>query len=433
MKKQMIALLMGIGLFVCLLSMYSCSKIKNNSEPESFVQTDTDGLTQLKTWFYQQWRITGSDVTRTSTWLHDTSFLTNNLVNLIPDWRFAQVVYQGTVKYTQVPATFPDTLELKVGATDSTSMFNNLCDSLYNNTSQSKTFWLAREAPGEDPYAEIVTFVGDYEYVKTHYNRFHTGIGYFDLTGYTGLVAYHDRQGKLLRVFRYVRGELVNTIRCGVEGGLDPSPTNRVHLDECYEVWTYERDCITTYSEQGIDKQCSDWVFVGSYMIGNCNQGGGSGGSSGTSSYSPVSENGLGCGSFDFRPTAGNWQEAGVNKLRINFRWIGTPYGKQVNITLGAPIVFGMPLRKTNGALYKPGEAAELAAQASNYAHAMTAQLLKHEPYFPENHVVEETYRHYVDLFMKNYRGTAGRTGSRSPLIVFKDATYKFLGTGDCE
>jgi hypothetical protein len=433
MKKKITAALAGIALFVCLFGAHSCSKIKNHSAQEITTPVDRSDVSNLKTWYYLHWKNSGADAARTSSWLHDTSFLTNNLINLIPDWRFAQVVYQGTVKYTQVPATFPDTLELKVGSTDSTAMFNNLSDTLYRDISQSKTFWVAREAPGEDPYAEIVTFVGDYEYVKADYLRFHNGIGYFDLTGYSGLVAYHDREGKLLRVFRYLRGELVNTIRCSTEVRLDPEPMNRVHVDECYEVWTYERDCITTYSEQGVNKQCSDWTFVGSYMIGNC-FGGTSGSTGGTNYYNPVSEDGLGCGSFDFRPTASDWQEAGVNELRINFVWLGgSHYGKRVNITLGAPIVFGMPRKKADGSFYKPGEAAKLAAEASDLAHAMTAQILKNEPYLPEDHEVEATYRKWVDLFMKNNRGTAGRTGSRSPLIVFRTATYKFLGNGDCE
>jgi hypothetical protein len=74
-----------------------------------------------------------------------------------------------------------------------------------------------------------------------------------------------------------------------------------------------------------------------------------------------------------------------------------------------------------------------LAAQASDFAHAMTAQILKSEPYRPKDNVIEETYRRWVNLFMQNYGGTAGRTGSSSPLIIFKNATYEFLGNGNCQ
>ena len=46
---------------------------------------------------------------------------------------------------------------------------------------------------------------------------------------------------------------------------------------------------------------------------------------------------------------------------------------------------------------------------------------------------IDSLYRHYMNLFMKNFSGTADRTGSRSPGIIFTEADYKLLGNGDCD
>lgn len=221
-----------------------------------------------------------------------------------------------------------------------------------------------------------------------------------------------------------------------MEGGLDPAPDNRAHLDVCYEVLTWERDCVTIYDEYGIgDKQCSDWFFVGSYMVGNCfSSGGGGGSNSGSGYYNPTSESGMSCNSFDFRTIAGNWQEACVNNAKIKIRWIGgIKSGLTIDITLGALVVVGIPLHRAGGITYYPGRAAEIAAEASNFAQATTAQILKYEPYRSTDAVIESTYRHWFNLFMQKYGGTAGRTSSRSPVIVFKNASYTFLGNGDCD
>ena len=92
-----------------------------------------------------------------------------------------------------------------------------------------------------------------------------------------------------------------------------------------------------------------------------------------------------------------------------------------------------MPKVRQNGTTYSPGKAAELAAEASDFAHFMTKEQLKNEPYRPRDNVIEDIYRKWVNLFMQNFGGTAGRTGSSSPLIVFRDAQYSFYGNGNCE
>jgi len=290
--------------FIVLLALIISTGCRKNIKSTDVEQAsyETQHIERVKKWFYDVWQNPAAGVSsRISPWLHDTSFIINNYANLVLDWRYARVINQDGYTYTEVPAILPDTLEFKIGPPneDTTAFLNLMVDSVYRNKTQSKLFWILREAPGENPVAEIVTLVGDYQYTKDNYQRFINGICYFDLADYTGIVLYHDRYGNFIRLLHYIRGEITNTIRCGIEGGLDPAPGNRVHLDVCLEILTWERECTTFYDEYGIEtgKQCGEWFLVGSRMVGNC---WGNGGNGGSSNYTPHGEDGMDCETFEF-------------------------------------------------------------------------------------------------------------------------------------
>jgi prepilin-type processing-associated H-X9-DG protein len=299
---------------------------------------------------------------------------------------------------------------------------------VYSNQTKSKLFWVLREAPGEDPLAEIITFVGDYQYTKEAYQQFMSSISYFNLGYYTGMVLYHDRYGKLIRALNYLKGEITNTIRCGIEGGLDPALGNRVHLDECIEILTFERDCITTYTDEGIFRECTEWILVGSRMVGNCWSTGGSGGSENYTPYKP-SEEGLDCRTFAFTQTASNWQEAGVKNSRVNMLWLdGSRRGEYIAATIAAPVIIGLPL------YHSPGAAANIAARACSYGEDEVSRLLKRYPTRPTDYLIDKTYREAVDRFIRKYAGTAGRVyRNMSPDVIINDAQYRLFGNGDCD
>lgn len=435
MKKKLCVLLLGVCLVISFVLIKGCTKITEAEKP--IVQASSANVDKLRKWFNDSWRPLSN--ARTSPWLHDTSFIVNNYSNIIPQWHLANTYIQGSVTYTEVPVILPDTLQFKIGTHDSAQLLSLFTDSIYTNLPQSKIFWIAKEEPGQDPYAEIVTFISDYEYAKADYQRFINGVSHFDITGYTGMVMYHDRNGQLLRVFQYVRGDLLNTIRCGTEGGLDPAPGNRVHLDACYEILTWERDCVTTYFQDGTSiKDCSEWILVGTHMVGNCfsNTGGGGGSGSSTAYYSPLSENGMDCGSFEFKKTTtANWQEAGLTDVVIRTIWFGTnpnTVGIKINFTLHSPIVFGLPIQRLSGEYYSPARAAKIAAQASDRALWAINDWVMYQPEMPPNAIIEKKYRDILHDLMKNWGGTAGRTGSGSPNIVYKKASYALLGNGKC-
>ena len=238
----------------------SCKKNIKSAETGQ-IHYDTKNMERVKKWFHEVWQNPTNSSSRVSPWLHDTSFIINNYANITLDWRFARVIGKGSYTYTEVPVILPDTLEFKIGPPneDTTAFLNLMVDSVYRHQTQSKLFWVLREAPGQDPIAEIITFFGDYQYTKDNYQQFINSISYFELGNYTGLVLYHDRNGKLIRALNYLRGEITNTIRCGTEGGLDPAPGNRMHYNVCLEILTWERECITTYTDEGIFKECTDW------------------------------------------------------------------------------------------------------------------------------------------------------------------------------
>lgn len=430
MKKMLCALALGAMLVIAINQ--GCSKI---DRPEKVISSAaSSGIDEIKKWFYGQWQPPKASIAaRTSPWLHDTSFITNNFSNIIPDWRLARVYYRDSVKFTEVPVMLPDTLQFKIGPNDSAQFLNAIIDSVYCNLPQSKIFWIAKEEPGQDPYAEIVTFVSDYEYAKADYQRFLNGVSYFDMDGYTGMVTYYDRNGQLLRAFQYLRGDIVNTIRCGNERGLCPAPDNRVHLDACYEILTWERDCVTTYDQNGIgQKECGEWFLVGSHMVGNCSSN--SGGGSGAASYDPYSENGIDCHSFVFsKTTTANWQEAGVKDIVLKTVWIGpTRAAVVIDYKLTTPVVFGLPIERADGTIYTPGMAATIAAQAESKAIVELNRWAKYLPVMPSNSEIEIQYRNFLKMFMLAYGGTADKNGSHSPNIIYKTASYKLLGNGKC-
>lgn len=414
--------------FLAFLVPASCRKAVK-PETQAITQSTSEHIERVKKWYNDVWQNSATSSFRISPWLHDTSFILNNYANLVLDWRFTRVTQQGGATYTEVLAYVADTLEFKIGTTDTTQLTNLLSDDSYRTLTQSKIVWLLKEAPNEDPIAEIVTFIGDYQYVNDNRIRFMTGISYFDLADYTGIVLYHDRDSRLIRSFQYDRGNLINTIRCGVEGGLDPDPGNRVHLDVCLEILTWERDCTTFYSDEGIgEKVCGEWFLVGSRMIGNCWASGGSGGSE---NYSPHGEDGMDCVTFTFSNTAGNWQEAGVKNSRIKILWLGGGRsGQYINVNITAPIVIGLP-RYTSGGTISPGRAAEIAAWACDQALHVTAASLKLNPTRPTDLEIETFFRRQVKNLLLIHGGTASRDGSGRPNIVITNAKHRFLGNGD--
>ena len=182
------------------------------------------------------------------------------------------------------------------------------------------------------------------------------------------------------------------------------------------------------YSDEHIgQKVCSEWFLIGSRMVGNCWGSGGGGGSENYTQHKP-GEDGMDCRTFEFTPTASNWQEAGVKNCRVNVLWLGGGRsGEYIPVVIGAPIIIGLPRHFT------AGKAANLAAEACEYASHELYRLLKKYPTRPTDYLIEKTYRDAVEKKIKESGGTAGRVGSNSPSIVIKEAQYRLLGTGNCD
>ena len=114
---------LALGAMVVIALNPGCSKMGGSENVTT--ATVSSGIEYIKSWFYGKWQPPKAAIAvRTSPWLHDTSFIINNYSNIIPQWHLAKIYYRDGVKFTEVPAILPDTLEFKIGSGDSTELFN---------------------------------------------------------------------------------------------------------------------------------------------------------------------------------------------------------------------------------------------------------------------------------------------------------------------
>jgi hypothetical protein len=278
---------------------------------------------------------------------------------------------------------------------------------------------------------------------------------------FSGYIMVREWSEKMVNIVKVQNGKMRQV---NIERRLNASVSNTASRLNCTYVWVPQvhHNCVVipTGDQPPNPNECSEWSNAESPVYGHweqvCVDDGGDGdtpnfctlygigcngddGNGGGDAYENTTEtdyspNGLKCSSFTYRNTASNWQEAGVSGLRFKMVWIGgSNSGIEISVTLGAPLIFGLPIQRADGTIYSPGKAAEMSAEAVSYATALTAQMLKYEPYIPSTLTVETMFKNNIKLFMLNYAGTAGATGSGSPEIVTKPAKYQIFGHGDCE
>lgn len=315
-------------------------------------------------------------------------------------------------------------------------------------------------------YYRIVTYVGSTPYLKRHsYNIGHNRIGKLD-TDFEGYINYSNQRGEHLFSFKVENGRPVKRISSKA-ASQQKSIEARASGHEVCERWcseTIEQVCIQPTltvcyggicweQEQpeecwyeSIEVDCYDecyWVddqvdepepcYDQTTPSGYCDDlpGDGSDGDDGNEGNEATF--GVDCGSFSFTNTSlANWQEAGLNQIRLKWVWIGPSHDQSVAREVYVDhVVYGLPKQYANGTTVTAGQAATISADITDQAKINTYQRFRDSPYEPES-IVITYFKEQLQLLMVTRGGTAGTTGTGSPSIVFRNEQRAFFGTRDC-
>jgi hypothetical protein len=86
-------------------------------------------------------------------------------------------------------------------------------------------------------------------------------------------------------------------------------------------------------------------------------------------------------------------------------------------------LIFGLPIERNNGEIYKTGQASIIAAQCVANAELLTFMQYKND-IIATKYQIQYTFINYMKLMMLNYGGRVDRSGTGSPLIKIKEAEY---------
>jgi len=191
--------------------------------------------------------------------------------------------------------------------------------------------------------------------------------------------------------------------------------------EECSNVTTnwYTRTCF--YYLDGTS-DCTPWIYTGSTTQNYC-LGSGTGGYP-TDVYNESSESSLNvdCKSFAYTKTStANWQEAGLNNIRLKWVWAAGSNSGMVKELYINHIVFGLPTKYADGTTLTPGKAATITAQLIDYVKGEVYYEFRNSPYYPSNEEIITFFRNAMHAAMIIKGGTAGMTGTGSPAIIFKN------------
>lgn len=148
--------------------------------------------------------------------------------------------------------------------------------------------------------------------------------------------------------------------------------------------------------------------------------------------YVSETEVGIDCASFQFVATNSTWQECSV--LDVGFKVSIVALNGVVSTStmkINRPIWFGFPITDYNGNTIAPGEAAEKAASAVQYANDLVSRLYIENPSTPLS-MGQSWFMSFLKSKMLMDGGRADFYGSGSPLVSPSTASYLLFGNGNC-
>ena len=106
------------------------------------------------------------------------------------------------------------------------------------------------------------------------------------------------------------------------------------------------------------------------------------------------------------------------------------PLTREININ---QVVFGLPTVYANGNILSPGSAANVSARTLDAVKLLTYMEFRNSPYLPNDNTVVAYFNEQLHLAMTAQGGTAGKTGSGSSNIIFRDEERSFFNPLNCK
>ncbi|HMI02508.1 MAG TPA: hypothetical protein VK541_08510 [Pedobacter sp.] len=271
---------------------------------------------------------------------------------------------------------------------------------------------------------------------------------------FSGWLVYSKWDGTKLFAIKINNGRAKHSIKYKGKKNIKELASTSTENCVTYETIEYEIDCFTVTAEGGEEVEICNWSETGAvwyeticepvedeeweepgdpecYEDNTCSEGG---------DYDDAEAVfDTDCESFSFKKTtAANWQEAGLNKISLKMAWIGS--GGSVlayrNIQVNH-LVYGLPTFYTNAngttTPLSGGEAANIAAAATEWARNMTYTEFRASPTYPSDAAMQTYFKAQVNTYMSSHMGTAGVTGSGSSAIVFNDEERShYTDPNDC-
>jgi len=133
---------------------------------------------------------------------------------------------------------------------------------------------------------------------------------------------------------------------------------------------------------------------------------------------------GISPNSFDFRRTSGNWQEAGVDKIKLQYRFVaGERSGQILNAIIQYPLIFGFPIMPKDFPEVKPEIAAKIAADVVNYSAARLGDEMSRTSLTNRDQMISQFIINAKEN-LKGFGAKVDRSGSGSSKIKIKEAEY---------
>ncbi len=334
-------------------------------------------------------------------------------------WDFAKIQSITIGESVKIPISFSKNFYIKAGKDKRAISYQNLSYLMMYKDKSGKM------------HTEWVTTIPDDAYVDSKKNA---GVKF------SGVIIVRDWKGNIIKGYQVNQTgnvEYLNSYSCYVDNNDDKKiKTLSSTGPQCLMIQSW--DC------HGISGgvECSriyQWTCFSTESLpgGGGSTGGGGGGVGGGGNgspalpidYEPPVNNDIiktDCLSFYFKKTtSANWQEAGVNSIRLKWVWVGGNYSGISRELFINQVVFGLPTQYQNPdnsiTFLSSGEAAVKAAIITEQAKYLTYTEFRDHPLLPDDAIVIQYFRDQLQILMASIRGTAGFTGSGSPNIVFKN------------
>jgi hypothetical protein len=373
---RLLARLMLLGLLVTFH--FQCKKHAATQTLKATKHLSKADLRQVQKWFAQNWGETSvltqggrmDESSDTIPW----DFVDDRIRHISPQWAMGRgFPYNGFTLY-EIPVTLEDDMLFKLMPVDPARQM----DSLSEHNPSSVSYLVVKEAE-QEYHGEVMTILPTYEFVEAHgYDSRAIPLSLANIyqsetlnSDFSGKILFHDQSGRLLRQLTYQRGSLVNINRYDQADPISIMPYTIYRAPApCETVTVVWRECNSVIVDNVvISEQCTPWIPIGSYNVGDCGSGSGTSGGAGSfdpAGFTSADDGPLSCKSFNFKKVTSTWQEAGVSGLQLVGDWFGT-YGG-FSLKKFGDIYVGIPAQKQNGQIISPGEAAEAAADAANSA-----------------------------------------------------------------